>query len=125
MKASVILSTYNSTEWLEKVLVGFSVQTEKDFELIIADDGSTNETKNIIICYYIYQFVLMKRDHQLLNFKSWRKFFSFANKQYRTLIPQFFDYYRFDFHPNQTDEKDLVASTKIKIGLKDPKLLLS
>jgi len=41
------------------------------------------------------------------------------------LIPQFFDYYRFDFHPNQTDEKDLVASTKIKIGLKDPKLLLS
>lgn len=40
MKASVILSTYNSTEWLEKVLVGFSVQTEKDFELIIADDGS-------------------------------------------------------------------------------------
>lgn len=73
----------------------------------------------------IYQFILMKRDRQLLNFKSWRKFFSFANKQYRTLIPQFFDYYRFDFHPNQTDEKSLVASTKIKIGLKDPKLLLS
>lgn len=73
----------------------------------------------------IYQFVLMKRDHQLLNFNSWRNFFSFANKQYRTLIPKFFDYYRFDFHPNQTDEKDLVASTKIKIGLKDPKLLLS
>ncbi len=73
----------------------------------------------------IYQFILMKRDRQLLNFKSWGKFFSFANKQYRTLIPKFFDYYRFDFHPNQTDEKDLVASTKIKIGLKDPKLLLS
>ena len=67
----------------------------------------------------------MKRDHQLLNFKSWAKFFSFANKQYRTLIPKFFDYYRFDFHPNQTDEKDLVDSTKIKIGLKDPNLLLS
>ncbi|MGB9038435.1 MAG: metal-dependent hydrolase, partial [Acinetobacter calcoaceticus] len=73
----------------------------------------------------IYQFVLMKRDRQLLNFNSWRNFFSFANKQYRALIPKFFEYYRFDFHPNKTDEKDLVASTKIKIGLKDPKLLLS
>lgn len=51
MKASVILSTYNSTEWLEKVLIGFSVQTELDFELIIADDGSTSETKQLIDSY--------------------------------------------------------------------------
>jgi glycosyltransferase involved in cell wall biosynthesis len=48
MKASVILSTYNSIEWLEKVMVGFSVQTESDFELIIADDGSGAETKQLI-----------------------------------------------------------------------------
>ncbi|NUF14207.1 metal-dependent hydrolase [Acinetobacter lactucae] len=73
----------------------------------------------------IYQFVLMKRDRQLLNFKSWRKFLGFMTTQYKVLTPKFFDYYRFDFHPNQTDEKDLVASTKIKIGLKDPTLLLS
>jgi glycosyltransferase involved in cell wall biosynthesis len=51
MKASVILSTYNSTEWLEKVLVGFSAQTEKDFELIIADDGSGDETRLLIEQY--------------------------------------------------------------------------
>jgi len=67
----------------------------------------------------------MKRDRQLLNFKSWRKFLGFMTTQYKVLTPKFFDYYRFDFHPNQTDEKDLVASTKLKIGLKDPKLLLS
>ena len=73
----------------------------------------------------IYQFVLMKRDRQLLNFKSWRKFLGFMTTQYKVLTPKFFDYYRFDFHPNQTDEKDLVASTKIKIGLKNSKLLLS
>ena len=35
MKVSVIISTYNSEEWLEKVLYGYSVQTENDFELII------------------------------------------------------------------------------------------
>lgn len=48
MKASVIMSTYNAIEWLEKVLWGFSVQTSTDFEIIIADDGSKIETKNKI-----------------------------------------------------------------------------
>ena len=48
MKLSVIFTTYNSPEWLEKVLWGYSVQTFKDFEIIIADDGSTAETRRLI-----------------------------------------------------------------------------
>ena len=48
MKLSVIITTYNSEEWLQKVLVGYSVQTEPDFEVVIADDGSTEKTKAII-----------------------------------------------------------------------------
>lgn len=48
MQASVIFSTYNSEKWLEKVIMGFSVQTYKDFEIIIADDGSREATKNLI-----------------------------------------------------------------------------
>ncbi|MFD2601439.1 glycosyltransferase family 2 protein [Flavobacterium suzhouense] len=48
MKASVIMSTYNAEEWLEKVIWGFSVQTEKDFEIIIADDGSRPKTKELL-----------------------------------------------------------------------------
>lgn len=48
MKASVIMSTYNAEAWLEKVLWGFSVQTEKDFEIIVADDGSGPKTKELI-----------------------------------------------------------------------------
>jgi glycosyltransferase involved in cell wall biosynthesis len=45
MKISIIISTYNSEEWLHKVLIGYSVQTEKDFEIIVADDGSGPKTK--------------------------------------------------------------------------------
>ena len=48
MKASVIISTYNAEAWLEKVLWGYSCQAEKDFELIIADDGSSPATASLI-----------------------------------------------------------------------------
>ena len=48
MKLSVIVSTYNQPRWLEKVLWGYTVQTRKDFELIIADDGSGPETAAVI-----------------------------------------------------------------------------
>lgn len=48
MKVSVIITTYNAEDWLRKVLLGFSIQTETDFEIVIADDGSTSKTKEVI-----------------------------------------------------------------------------
>lgn len=45
---SVIISTYNSPEWLKKVLWGFNTQTYRDFEVIIADDGSRRDTFDMI-----------------------------------------------------------------------------
>jgi glycosyltransferase involved in cell wall biosynthesis len=42
-KASVIVAFYNQIKYLKLVLAGFERQTEKDFELIIADDGSKDE----------------------------------------------------------------------------------
>ncbi len=48
MRLSVIVSTYQSPQWLEKVLWGYLAQTHRDFELLIADDGSTDETVRTI-----------------------------------------------------------------------------
>ena len=48
MKVSVVISTYNSPKWLEKVLWGYECQTYPNFELIIADDGSGEETRDLI-----------------------------------------------------------------------------
>src|SRR5690554_2681428 len=45
---SVIISTYNSPEWLAKVLHGYNNQTYQNFEVVIADDGSKKETIDLI-----------------------------------------------------------------------------
>jgi glycosyltransferase involved in cell wall biosynthesis len=45
---SVIISTFNQPVWLERVLWGYSCQTYRDFELIIADDGSNESTLKVI-----------------------------------------------------------------------------
>ena len=45
---SVIISTYNSEDWLEKVIWSYQAQTFKNFEMVIADDGSGPKTKNLI-----------------------------------------------------------------------------
>ena len=48
MNVTVIITTYNSPEWLEKVLWGYAVQTQPAAEIIIADDGSTDATRDMI-----------------------------------------------------------------------------
>ena len=48
VQASIIISTYNSPKWLEKVLWSFDCQSVSDFEIVIADDGSSQETKSLI-----------------------------------------------------------------------------
>jgi glycosyltransferase involved in cell wall biosynthesis len=45
---SIIISTYNNTKWLEKVLYGYNNQSYRLFELVIADDGSGQETRDLI-----------------------------------------------------------------------------
>lgn len=46
--ATVVVSTYNRPRSLELVLAGFARQSFRDFELIIADDGSKEETGRLV-----------------------------------------------------------------------------
>lgn len=48
MRAAVILSTYNQPEWLRKTLWGYARQVHGDFEVVVADDGSGDETAGVI-----------------------------------------------------------------------------
>jgi len=46
--ASVVLSTYNATRELDLVLAGLRAQSCAPAEIIVADDGSTDETKQLL-----------------------------------------------------------------------------
>jgi glycosyltransferase involved in cell wall biosynthesis len=48
VRFSVILSTYNEPASLEKVLWAYAGQTYRDFELLIADDGSGPATADLV-----------------------------------------------------------------------------
>ncbi|NQU19293.1 glycosyltransferase family 2 protein [bacterium] len=57
---SVIIPTYNRTSFLKKAIDSVLAQGYQDFELIVVDDGSTDETKALIQEYkgkarYIFQ----------------------------------------------------------------------
>lgn len=46
--ASVIISTYNQPRWLRLALLGWAAQDRRDFELVLADDGSRGETRELV-----------------------------------------------------------------------------
>ena len=50
-KISVIISTYNWPDALEPVLRSIEDQTDRNFEVIIADDGSKKETVDLVKYY--------------------------------------------------------------------------
>jgi glycosyltransferase involved in cell wall biosynthesis len=48
MRISVILTTYNQPRWLKYVLTGYGAQSCGDFEVVVADDGSSPETLGVV-----------------------------------------------------------------------------
>ena len=48
MLISVIVTTYNRPDALATVLAGLAAQTDRGFELLVADDGSRDDTRILI-----------------------------------------------------------------------------
>lgn len=48
MRIAVIVTTYNRPDALAAVLEGYLAQTDRDFEVLVADDGSTADTAEVI-----------------------------------------------------------------------------
>ncbi len=58
MNISVIIPTYNRREFLKRAISSLLKQSHKSFEIIVVDDGSTDDTKKVLKNYpirYIFQ----------------------------------------------------------------------
>ena len=62
-KISVILSVYNNEKYISLAIESIINQTFKDFEFIIINDGSTDNTQKIIQNY-------AKKDSRILSFQQ-------------------------------------------------------
>ena len=48
MQLTIIIPVYNSQEFIANVLLSLKLQTNKNFKVIFIDDGSTDNTLNIL-----------------------------------------------------------------------------
>jgi glycosyltransferase involved in cell wall biosynthesis len=66
MKISVIIPTYNEEDVILDCLESLSKQTYPDFEVIIVDDGSTDNTWKILSEFRIsnFEFRILKQEHR-------------------------------------------------------------
>ena len=63
VKSSIVIPIYNSEQYLNECLDSIFNQTDQDFEIICVDDGSTDDTKNIIDSYNDDRIVYIKKNH--------------------------------------------------------------
>ena len=64
MKASVIIPNLNGAGWLRDSIESIWAQTEQDFELIVIDNGSTDESLAIARSYVGREnYTLIENDH--------------------------------------------------------------
>ena len=59
-RVSVIMPTYNCSRFIDKAIQSIFLQTYTDFEIIVVDDGSTDDTSHLLekwdkLIVYLYQ----------------------------------------------------------------------
>ena len=64
MVVSVLLSAYNAEEFIEKAIESILTQSYTEIELIIVNDGSTDETLNIIKSFDDTRIVIINRENR-------------------------------------------------------------
>lgn len=59
-KISVVMPAYNAEKYIKQAIESILNQTYKDFEFIIINDGSTDDTKHIILSYHDDRIVYLE-----------------------------------------------------------------
>jgi len=62
-KLSVIMSAYNSSETIERAITSILDQTFSDFELIVLNDGSTDDTEEKVLAFSDERIMYQRLEH--------------------------------------------------------------
>ncbi|AIF50652.1 glycosyltransferase [Pelosinus sp. UFO1] len=81
-KVSVIMPVYNAEDYLSQAIESILGQTFTDFEFIIIDDGSTDNSLNIIKTYNDSRIILIRNETNLKLIASLNKGMNLANGKY-------------------------------------------
>ena len=71
MTISVIMTTYNAEKYVEEAIQSVLKQTFKDFEFIIVDDGSTDDTKSILRRIKDKRIKIWEKEHDFIGSLNW------------------------------------------------------
>lgn len=63
---SIVLPMYNAAEYIKECVDSILMQTYSDFELLIIDDGSTDDSVEILEKYDDQRIRLIKNEHNFI-----------------------------------------------------------
>jgi len=129
MKASLIIAIYNNIPFLKAILDSLQFQTEKDFEIIITEDGESADVKRFIKSYRFEQ----TWQHITQKDEGWRKNKALNNaiKTAKTDWLIFIDgdcvlHPRFvEMHLRYANDKYIVAGKRVKLDESTSEKLLT
>lgn len=120
-KVSIIVPTYNNEKFIKKCLFSLCKQTLKEVEIIIVDDGSTDDSKAIIEMFAVRdkRIVLIKQDHAKQG-AARNKGIKVARGEYIGFVDSDdwidLDYYEKLYNTAKKYDSDIALATNIRIG---------
>lgn len=85
---SICVPTYRGAAYLANTIESVLAQTFTDFELVIIDDNSPDETSNVVAGYNDPRIRYLKNVHNLGPEGNWNRCFQEARGRYFKLLPQ-------------------------------------
>lgn len=79
---SVIMPAYNASSYIREAINSVLSSNYQNIELLIGDDGSTDDTRKIINCYNDPRIRLFINDANLGNLKTWNRLISEAKGEF-------------------------------------------
>ena len=128
MQISVVIPTYNRYKFLQRVLTSVFAQTYHSFEVIVVDDGSTDETSNIQKDFPTIQYfhqenrgVSSARNFGVSKAKSpWVAFLDSDDEWHQDKLQEQVDFHtqNIDIKMSYTDEKWIRNGVEVKVPKK-------